>query len=227
MTVLDRIPNESNREYAFRVIRDNIISMDIKPGSLVGEQELATQLGLSRTPVHEAFLELSKSKIVEIYPQRGSRVSLIDFDFVEEANFIRRTIESAIVELACDMATEEDLHVLDENVRLQEFYLENSPAKIMELDNQFHYYLYRICNKAQCYYFVQSMSIHFDRIRNLSLHSVKDLKIIGDHKAIVEAIRARDKEQAKAVLAKHLSRYHIDEAEMRAAYPEYFLQENV
>ena len=69
---------EPNREYAFRIVKDNIINMEIKPGSLIGEQEIATQLGISRTPVHEAFLELSKSKIVNILPQKGCSVSLID-----------------------------------------------------------------------------------------------------------------------------------------------------
>ena len=39
---------EPNREYAFRIVKDNIINMEIKPGSLIGEQEIATQLGISR-----------------------------------------------------------------------------------------------------------------------------------------------------------------------------------
>ncbi|SDY11288.1 regulatory protein, gntR family [Ruminococcaceae bacterium YAD3003] len=42
---------EPNREYAFRIVKDNIINMEIKPGSLIGEQEIASQLGISRTPV--------------------------------------------------------------------------------------------------------------------------------------------------------------------------------
>lgn len=222
MVVTERQLNETNREYAFRVIRDNIINLSIKPGSQMSEQEIANQLGLSRTPVHEAFLELSRSKIVEVYPQRGSRVSLIDFELVEEANFIRHTLESAIVELACDMASESDLRVLEENVKLQQFYLGNSPEKIMDLDNEFHFNLYKICNKAECFYFIQSMSIHFDRVRNLSLHSVKDLKIVNDHMELLEAIRAKDKELAKSILTKHLSRYHFDVAEMKAAYPDFF-----
>ncbi len=222
MKVTERLSGETNREYALRVIRDNIISLDLKPGSLVGEQELATQLNLSRTPVHEAFLELSKTRIVEIFPQRGSRVSLIDFDLIEEATFIRRTVESAVLELVCDMATEEDMHMLDENVRLQEFYLGSSPEKILELDNEFHFSLHKIACKTQSYYFVQSMSIHFDRLRSMSLHTVKDLKIVSDHKTLAEAIRKRDKELAKNTLTRHLSRYHFDEAEMRAAYPGYF-----
>ncbi len=73
MKVTAKTANETNREYALRVIRDNIISLDIRPGSLIGEQEIAKELGLARTPVHEALLELSKSKIVDILPQKGCR----------------------------------------------------------------------------------------------------------------------------------------------------------
>ena len=97
MILLKRNANETNRDYALRVIKENIINLEIQPGSLLGEQQVADQLGLSRTPVHEAFLELSKTRIVEIYPQRGSFVSLIDMSLVEEAAFMRRTLEIAII----------------------------------------------------------------------------------------------------------------------------------
>ncbi|UQT49404.1 GntR family transcriptional regulator [Flavonifractor plautii] len=54
------------------MLKDNIVRLELKPGSLVSENELAAEMGLSRTPVREALIELSKVKIVEIYPQRGA-----------------------------------------------------------------------------------------------------------------------------------------------------------
>ncbi|NLC79432.1 MAG: GntR family transcriptional regulator, partial [Ruminococcaceae bacterium] len=93
MKVAAKLAGETNREYALRTIRDNIISLDIRPGSLIGEQEVADELNISRTPVHEALLELSKSKIVDILPQRGCLVSTIDSALIEEARFIRSTVE--------------------------------------------------------------------------------------------------------------------------------------
>lgn len=225
MVVTEKLPNETNREYALRVIKQNIIDINIRPGSMVGEQELAQELKLSRTPVHEAFLELSKTRMVEILPQRGCRVSLIDPAMIEEARFMRQTLETAIVELACERATEEDLNQLEANIKLQEFYLtESNPAEMLKLDNEFHFILYKICNMTQCYYMVNSMSIHFDRMRNLSLFSVRDLKIVGDHRRLLEALRLRDPEQCKAVVIKHLSRVQYDEMEIRERYPEFFVQ---
>ena len=223
MHILPKLTNETNREYATRIIRNNIISLDITPGSMIGEQEIADQLKISRTPVHEALLELSKSKIVDILPQKGCHVSLIDSEYIEEAVFIRSTMETSIVGMACKEATPADIIKLEENVKLQEFYLsQNQPDKIMELDNQFHEYLYKICNKMQCYYMVNLMSIHFDRLRNLSVQTIKNLKIVNDHKEISTAIRNHDVQKAKELLKTHLSRQEIDQKIIREQYPQYF-----
>ena len=123
MNVPAKLPGETNREYAFRTISDNIISLNIEPGSMIGEQEIANELGLSRTPVHEAFLELSKSKILNILPQKGCLVSMIDSDLIRESRFLRITVETALVEDACELAKESDLRELEDNLALQEFYL--------------------------------------------------------------------------------------------------------
>ena len=74
MHISERLPRESSRDYALRIIKDNIISLRLEPGSQISENELATEMGLSRTPVREALIELAKVKIIETYPQRKSRL---------------------------------------------------------------------------------------------------------------------------------------------------------
>lgn len=220
MIITPKLENEHNREYALRIVRDNIINLEIKPGSLIGEQEIASMLGLSRTPVHEAFLELSKSKIINILPQKGCLVSFIEPELINEARFLRRCIESELIKEVIDIATPEDLMELDENIRLQEFYSDNSD-KLMELDNNFHKTMYRICNKMQCHYMVTLMSMHFDRVRNLSLHAKKDPKIIDDHRKIYEAIVSKDKDTAVKIFEKHISRIDFDWDIIEEKYGEY------
>ena len=94
MILKKRYSRETGREYVLRVLKDNIVRLELEPGSRISENELAAEIGVSRTPVREALIELSKSKIVEIYPQKGSYVSLIDWDLVEEAQFMRLTLEN-------------------------------------------------------------------------------------------------------------------------------------
>lgn len=225
MIISMRESRESAREYALRQIRENIISLKLKPGSGVSENELAKELGLSRTPVREALQELQKMNLIEVYPQKGSIIAHIDFNIVEELVFLRKVLEKAVVEELCSCISQKDLQELDKNIQLQEFYLDNrNPQKIYELDNEFHRSLFVMCNKERIYNMMEGTQGHFDRIRTLSVYSVKDIKIVADHKAVVNAIRLNDKELAAGFIIKHLSRYKLDQNEIIEKYPDYFMK---
>lgn len=223
MRITPRTARETGREYALRTIKDNIIRLELAPGSFISENELASQLGLSRTPVREALIDLAGVKIVEIAPQKRTVVSYVNYDMVEEARFVRRVLETAVVELVCAMRTQEDLGRLEENVRLQRFYLERGNyGGIMELDDRFHQMLFDIAQKPQAFQMVQHMAIHFDRVRSMALSEVKDMNIVEDHGRIVEALARQDPAEAKALLGGHLDRYRFDETALRSQYPQYF-----
>ncbi len=222
MRLLDRLPQETDRAYALRNIKENIISLDLAPGSQISENELASQMSLSRTPVREALIELSRVSIVRIVPQKRSTVALIDYDLIDQASFMRCVLECAVVELNCGMATAEQLSRLDENIRLQNLYLESGNfAALMALDDQFHEMLFEIAQKSQIFFMVQTMFIHFNRVRRMALGSVKDLKIVRDHAQILAAIRGRDAAEAKRLMEAHLSRYREDAQQIRETYPQY------
>lgn len=225
MRVSERFSRETGRDYALRMLKENIINLELAPGSAISENELAAELGLSRTPVREALIELSKVKIVDVQPQKKSLVSYIDYDMVEEARFMRNHLECAVTELACGMASAEDIERLSENVKLQNYYLESGSAEqLMNLDNEFHRTLFEIAQKPQVFAMIQNISIHFDRVRRMALDSVKDLKIVQDHAGITLAIRENRPEEAKTLMEKHLSRYKVDAAAVRSKYPQYFAE---
>lgn len=222
MILLERLRGETERSYALRNLKENIIHLELPPGSLISENELSARLGISRTPVREALIELARVRIVRTTPQKRGCVAPIDYDLIDQAGFMRATLESAVVALCCEGCAPEALLRLEENVRLQKLYLEsgNSP-KIMELDDRFHEMLFEIARKEQIYFMVRTLLIHFDRVRYLALDSVKDLKIVRDHAAIVDAIRARDAETARGLMERHLRRYQEDAREIRDKYPQY------
>lgn len=228
MRILDRLPRESGRDYALRTIKDNIIHLDLAPGSLISENELAVQLGLSRTPVREALIELSRSRVVEIAPQKRTVVAPIDSALVEEARFTRHVLECAVAELVCTMANEEDVAKLEENVNLQEFYIQGGHLdSIMELDDSFHKMLFDIARKSQLHTLIQYIAIHLDRVRSLALTNIQDLKIVDDHRQILEAIRNRDAVKAKEMMSVHLSRSKVDAADLRNRFPHYFRKDSI
>ena len=78
MTILPRKPTENNKEYSYRVLYYNIMTMKLPPGTSITENEVAEQLNISRTPVHEALTMLKVEYLVDIVPQSGSSVTLIN-----------------------------------------------------------------------------------------------------------------------------------------------------
>lgn len=223
MKDIEKLEKESNRDYALRVIKKNIINLELKPGTMISEQDIANELNLSRTPVHEALQELATTKIIEILPQRGSLVSFINMALVDESVFMRSTIEIAVTKEACEKITDTDLKPLEENLQLQEFYYStNNLEKLMELDNEFHRMIYKIANRMQCYFVVSTMNIHYDRFREVRIHTSDSANIIADHKNIFAALKDRDSEKACELVQKHLNRLYTDEKEIRKKYPDFF-----
>ena len=230
MHITNRLPRETGRDYALRTLKENIISMELEPGSMVSENELSTAMGVSRTPVREALIELSKVNIVEIYPQKGSRIALISADMVGQAYFMRETLECEVIRQICACATEENLDELRASIREQERFLQRSTPDLengmdrsfLELDNQFHERLYQIAGKALVYRITQEIMIHFDRMRQLSINYIKPETLVAQHKDILKAVEDKDDLLSAALVRKHLGHFRGIEAALKEQYPNYF-----
>lgn len=224
MKIEARQAGETAKEYAYRVLKENITTLELEPGSTLNDMEISQMIGISRTPVREAIIKLKEeSDIIEIFPQRGMRIALIDTDIVQEVRFLRMTLEKAMVELACDMAQKADFVWLEENLTLQEFYLKNNLIqKLLELDNALHRKMFSICHKDLIYRMSQGLSIHYDRVRNMEATTIHGHRTVEDHRNLVKAIRDKDKELAKQIMEEHLDRWLMNEQTLRKEYPQYF-----
>ena len=223
MYVTQRQQGESGRNYALRTIKENIVRLELAPGSKVSESEIAAGLGLSRTPVREALQELSRERIVEIYPQRGSIIALVDYTLVDEARFMRQCLECGVADVLAQRAGTMDFSALRENLELQEYYVRSGNLdKLLELDNQFHQELYRLAGYENCYRMMAGMYLHFDRVRWMATQSVNQEPCVEDHRAIYQAIVEGNSREAAEVVREHLMRYRVDETKLRREYPGYF-----
>jgi len=219
MQIPARGPRETGRDYALRAIQDNILRLELAPGSMVSENELAMRLGLSRTPVREALMELSKVRLVDVYPQRGSAIALIDYDLVEEACFMRRVLECAVVELACQNVTSEYKVEMEDNLLLQERCLAGGRSEtLMQLDNSLHRLFFRMARREHTWELLSGFTVHFDRVRSMSLLTANE-RNVADHRLIVQAVVDGDAAAARRLTESHLSRYKVDEYALRQRYP--------
>ena len=88
---------ETGKDYAYRVLKDNIMSIQLKPGDLLSESDLSQKLNISRTPIREVLMKLKAEHLIEVKPQSGTYISLIDWNLIEEAIFMRYTLEKEVL----------------------------------------------------------------------------------------------------------------------------------
>jgi len=217
-------PKGSTRDYVYTTLKQKIIDLQLKPNAKMSEQDIADELEVSRTPVREAFLKLSQENLVKIYPQKGTVISEIDLELVEEGRFVRENIERAIVREACEKFAEEQLFQMETNITMQNLCLKKgSYHRLLELDNEFHQLLFAGCNKLRTWQMIQNLNSHFDRLRTLRLASNPDWDIVvSQHERIFHHISLKEPDQAEALIVEHLKLVNYEKEEIKQDYPNYF-----
>jgi DNA-binding GntR family transcriptional regulator len=219
-----KINNYSTRDHVYEVLRENIIFLKLEPGKSISEKEMSEMLQVSRTPVREAFVKLAQEELLEVYPQRGTIISLIDLNHVEEARFIREHLERATVRLACESFPSEQLQQLESNYSQQKrCVVEKNYTKLFELDQQFHATIAKGCNKERAWGVIQQMNAHLARIRMLSLAANYNWGLIlSQHEQILAAIKAKDADLGEKVMEEHLKKLTFEQGDLKKAFEPYF-----
>ena len=191
----------------FEALRLAVVQLQLRPGNLLSEAEVAKQLGVSRQPVREAFIKLAEIGLVEVRPQRGTFVMLISRRQVENARFIREAIEVAVVRKACEEASDESIAVMRDIVARQKLVsVTGDLAGFLRLDEALHQSIARSVDCEQAWRLLENLKAQMDRVRYLSLpHETPVDTLIGQHEAIVEAVAAHDADRAEKRMREHLS----------------------
>ena len=227
MLIIEQNPQESIREYVYRFLKLNIINLNLPPGQSISEQDVATQLKVSRTPVREAFIKLSQENLLDIIPQKGTYVSLIDTDQVEESKFVRETLEKEIIQQACTNFPVEELFQLQSSLALQELCInEKNYHRFFELDESMHGIIFKGCKKSRTWSMLQLMNAHYNRVRILNLkdRAFEWDQLLVQHRELVRAISEQDVALGRKVIDLHLNKVVVDLEHLRAEHSDYFLR---
>ena len=219
-----KIKNFSTRDYVYEILWENIISLKIEPGQSISEKEISEMLQVSRTPVREAFVKLAQEELVEVFPQRGTIVSLIDMYHVEEARFIREHLERAAVRVACETFSNDSLLQLETNLIMQKRCVEEENfTRLFELDEEFHQTIAFGCGKERIWALIQQMNAHLNRIRMLSLAANYKWDLILDqHERIFTAIKDKNPDVAEKVMEEHLKKLTFEQENLKKEFQHYF-----
>lgn len=225
--MLDRLETDTAEPVARRVyrsLRQAIVTMKVRPGQPLSEQEVATRLGVSRQPVREAFIKLGEAGLVSIRPQRGTFVVEISGRQVLDARFVREAVETAVARRAAEGLPGRVVEVLRTNLRAQHAAAaEADNDTFLELDEAFHR---AIALGVECDYawrVVEETKAQMDRVRYLSLpHATPLERLIDQHEAIVDAIARRDPDAAEAAMRLHMREILRSLPELQRQFPELF-----
>ena len=211
-------------DYVYEVIKKNIINLNMAPGNRVSEKEISDLLNVSRTPVREAFIKLAKEGLLYILPQRGTYISYIDLGIVEDARFIRESLEKSVLKIATEKFPEELLEVLQENVNTQKRLVKQKLFfEFLLMDEEFHKTIFMGCNKGRTWSFIEQINSEYKRVRMLTfIGDVNWKNVIGQHEQILESIRNHDEQMAQEIINNHIKKLMFEQVELKAKYPQYF-----
>lgn len=207
------------------LLRADIISLHLEPGTALSRAALAERFGVSQTPIREALLQLEQQGLIDVYPQSGTLVSLIDVEQAYRSQFLRIALECEVAHTLASNPSRYDLRPAEETIEeMRANWLHTNDARaIRPSDQQFHALLFEAVGQGELWDIVQARSGNVDRMRSINIYPGKAERVIAEHTAWIAAIRAGDPQRARETVRTHLSDTLRAVDQMRAAYPHYFL----
>ena len=212
--------DQSLRGKVFHKLREDILTGKYKDGEELREISLGEELGVSRTPVREALRQLELEGLVEIIPNKGAYVTGITRKDVIVIYKIRSMLEGLCARWATDHITDEQIEELEEIVLLSEFHShktsQGTAQHVSELDGKFHKILYEASNSRILEHVLSDFHKYVQGARRMSIGSRdRAEKSIAEHRAILEAMKNKDKDLAEKLANEHIMKVmahlHIDE----------------
>ncbi len=209
-------------------LRSDIVHARLRPGELLSENQQALRLGVSRTPVREAIQRLVREGWVHVLPQRGTRVSLLSMQRIEEALFVREAVETHGVRRLLDRHPHDtDWTALEQCIQAQKSALNAQDLEaIMQADAAFHRTLLELSGMGAVWHIVAQARDMHQRVRAIAvpeLHSGE--QALKDHRAIVLALRRHDCTLAIRKIESHLKHNAVLVQKIATRHPDYFERE--
>lgn len=194
------------RDVVFHTLRRAILKGELKPGERLMEIQLASQLGVSRTPVREAIRKLELEGLVLMIPRKGAEVAEITEKNLRDVLEVRCALEELAVQLACDRMDAEGLEKLREAAdKFVEAQVNTDITKVAQADVDFHDVIYMATQNDKLIQMLNNLREQMYRYRIEYLKQRESYpRLIGEHQEIIAAIEKRDKSLATKITSQHI-----------------------
>jgi len=221
--MVDKVESRNVSEHVYNLIRMDILTLILPPDTKLSEQAIALELDVSKTPIREAMIKLSYEKLVDIYPQRGTFVSKIDFARISESYFCRVVLEEKIMCLAINNMSSVFIKKCEDILEKHQRVSDNEYKEHFYYDELFHRTIFESVGKMNTWSMLDVFDTDYKRIRFLALVDYQKMKdVISDHRNILDAIINHDVGLIERTMKNHLQKIHSEINKILENHGEYF-----
>jgi len=203
------------RDRVIEIVRQALVSGEIRPGDMYSAAALATRLGVSTSPVREALLTLVSEGLMEPVRNRGYRVVPMSEQDLDEVYHMRLLLEVPATLQAAERATTEDIARLESlAVDIENAARDRDVTRFLEADRHFHLSLLALCGNKRL---VDTVATLRDHTRLYGLDHLAERGALtdsaGEHREILLAITAKDLDELDRLIRTHLRHVRSDWAD--------------
>ena len=194
------------RDVVFNTLREAILKGELKPGERLMELQLASKLGVSRTPIREAIRMLEQEGLAVTIPRRGAEVAKMTEKDMNDVLQVREALDELAVSIACELITEEELKKLKKATETFEKALSTGNIKqIAEADIEFHDIIYQASRNPKLVNILNNLREQIYRYRIQYLKDENNYaNLLEEHREILEGLSKKDKELVSNSMRKHV-----------------------
>lgn len=198
----------SYKEQAYQLIKDAILFNRFRVGAIYSQDNICKELGISRTPVREALLELQKDGYVIFCRGKGVQVAPVSEEDARDILEARMYSECANARMAAARATDQEIAQIKESLDALEVKLESRDGQLLYLlDHRFHRAVAACTHNRLLYKQCTIFLDHYLRfeVKSVYNNSIDAKTVFEEHVAIYEAIAAKNPERAEQAMNRHLT----------------------
>ena len=191
----------------YEQLKKEILHLTLKPGQSLSENELCTRFGVSRTPIRSVLQQLKNDRLVDIVPYKGTTVTLLSLDDIEQCIYMRIAIESMVLRDFIDTCTPIQIEKVRYILRMQTVMLQGGydSAAFSELDMQMHEVWFDTTGKNRLWEIIQQQQLNYTRFRMLDMVTVQNYTLVmAEHQEIFDLIETHNRDQVEQTIRRHL-----------------------
>ena len=153
----------------YDILKSEILNLQLLPGQMISENAIAKRFNVSRTPVRSVFDHLVKDDLLEVIPKKGTFVTLLDLDAIDQIIYMRARVEIGIMTMLAKHPDPVVFEKLRENLNQLEQALKSgiTPDEFYDIDSKFHELCMIAANKHMLWSIIQKLNVHYTRYRML------------------------------------------------------------